>query len=290
MVFNDAHSLTPPRARRCRHRGVVRARGVRAGAGAPARARSAGGADPVDRTGGAGRPAREPVEIQPGQPLAMDAVRETIVHLMGMGRYLDVQVSAVADGDGVRVEIDLVPGRDVRRVVFTGDLGLPERTLRTAVEERFGASPPSSRAATSAEPSKSCWSTTATCGRRWTFVRRSRAGGRRHRRARDVRATGPSGRRVVQGRQPRRRARRPVARAGQARSVLRPRGDPAPPCRRHRVLAGEALLRSRGQGRSPPIRRRHGGGHRHHVHPRPLVTVSVKDNALTPSSSRVRPR
>ena len=87
------------------------------------------------------------VEIRPGQPLAMDAVRETIVHLMGMGRYLDVQVSAFADGDGVRVEIALVPGRDVRRVVFTGDLGLPERTLRTAVEERFGASPSSSRAA-----------------------------------------------------------------------------------------------------------------------------------------------
>ena len=87
------------------------------------------------------------VEIRAGEPLAMAAVRETIVHLMGMGRYLDVQVSAVAEGDGVRVDIDLVPLREVRRVVFTGDLGLPERTLRTAVEERFGASPALSRAA-----------------------------------------------------------------------------------------------------------------------------------------------
>jgi outer membrane protein assembly factor BamA len=87
------------------------------------------------------------VEIRPGQPLAMDAVRETIVHLMGMGRYLDVQVSAFAEGDGVRVEIDLVPLRELRRVVITGDLGLPERMLRTAVEERFGTSPSLSRGA-----------------------------------------------------------------------------------------------------------------------------------------------
>jgi len=81
------------------------------------------------------------VQIAPGQPLAMASVRETIVHLMGMGRYLDVQVAAFADGDGVRVEIDLVPLRGVRRLVFTGELGLPERDLRAAIEERFGASP-----------------------------------------------------------------------------------------------------------------------------------------------------
>ena len=86
------------------------------------------------------------VEIRRGQPLAMGAVRETIVHLMGMGRYIDIQVSAFADGDGVRVDIDLVPLPQVRRFAFTGDLGLPERTLRAAVEERFGASPASSRA------------------------------------------------------------------------------------------------------------------------------------------------
>ena len=87
------------------------------------------------------------IEIQRGQPLEMAAVRETIVHLMGMGRYIDVQVSAFEDGDGVRVEIDLVPLRDVRRIVFTGELGLPERTLRESVVDRFGSTPSTSRAA-----------------------------------------------------------------------------------------------------------------------------------------------
>jgi outer membrane protein assembly complex protein YaeT len=87
------------------------------------------------------------VEIRTGQPLAVDAVRETIVHLMGMGRYVDVQVTAAPDGEGVRVDIELVPLRGVRRVVFAGDLGLPERELRAFVEERFGATPPRSRAA-----------------------------------------------------------------------------------------------------------------------------------------------
>jgi outer membrane protein assembly complex protein YaeT len=87
------------------------------------------------------------VEIQPGQPLGMAAVRETIVHLMGMGRFIDVQVSAFEDGDRVRVAIDLVPLRQSRRVVFTGELGLPEDTLREFVANRFGPSPPHSRAA-----------------------------------------------------------------------------------------------------------------------------------------------
>jgi len=87
------------------------------------------------------------VEIRAGQPLTLAEVRETIVHLMGTGRYVDVQVSAFADGDGVRVTIDLVPLRGARRIVFAGELGLPERTLRASIEERFGTSPAQSRAA-----------------------------------------------------------------------------------------------------------------------------------------------
>ena len=87
------------------------------------------------------------LEIQTGQPLGMAAVRETIVHLMGMGRFIDVQVSAFEDGGSVRVAIELVPLRESRRVVFTGELGLPEDTLRAFVADRFGPSPLPSRTA-----------------------------------------------------------------------------------------------------------------------------------------------
>ncbi len=87
------------------------------------------------------------IEIRTGQPLTMASVRETIVHVMGMGRFLDVRVSAFEAGEAARVEIELVPLRDVRRIVFSGDLGLPERTLRATVVDRFGPTPAASRAA-----------------------------------------------------------------------------------------------------------------------------------------------
>ena len=87
------------------------------------------------------------VGITAGEPLSVAAVREAIVHLMAMGRYVDVQVAAVPDEEGVRVEIELVPLREVRRIVFTGDLGLAERDLRTFVEDRFGAAPARGRSA-----------------------------------------------------------------------------------------------------------------------------------------------
>lgn len=86
------------------------------------------------------------IEIRAGQPLRMAAARETIQHVMGMGRFLDVRVSAFEAGEAVRVDIDLVPLRDVRRLVFSGDLGLPEATLRAAVVDRFGPTPPFGRA------------------------------------------------------------------------------------------------------------------------------------------------
>jgi len=87
------------------------------------------------------------IEIREGQPLTMASVRETIVHVMGVGRFLDVRVSSFETGEAARVEIELVPLRDVRRIVFSGDLGLPERTLRAAVVDRFGPTPAAGRAA-----------------------------------------------------------------------------------------------------------------------------------------------
>jgi len=86
------------------------------------------------------------LQIRTGQPLTMALVRETIVHVMSMGRFLDVRVEATSSGDGVAVVIDVVPLRDVQRLVFRGSLGLSEAMLRAAAIERFGASPPVGRA------------------------------------------------------------------------------------------------------------------------------------------------
>ncbi|MCX6552687.1 MAG: hypothetical protein NTY02_17070, partial [Acidobacteria bacterium] len=99
-----------------------------------------------------GREVRDPqvetiVEIRRGEPLTMTAVRETIVHVMSMGRFLDVRVDAEPSGDGVAVSLDLVPLRDIRRVVFRGELGVPERVLQAAVTDRFGATPAAGRSA-----------------------------------------------------------------------------------------------------------------------------------------------
>ncbi|MEK6631417.1 MAG: POTRA domain-containing protein [Acidobacteriota bacterium] len=84
--------------------------------------------------------------IRPGQPLSMADVRETIAHLMSLGRFQDVRVQAVPAPGGVRVDLDLVPLRTIRRVVFQGRLGLPDDVLRAGVVDRFGPAPQEGRA------------------------------------------------------------------------------------------------------------------------------------------------
>lgn len=86
------------------------------------------------------------IEIRAGEPLMPAAVRRTIVHLMGLGTYLDVRVDGEPADGGVRVVVELVPLRDVGRLVFSGETGLPDRVLRDAVTLRFGTQPPLGRA------------------------------------------------------------------------------------------------------------------------------------------------
>jgi outer membrane protein assembly factor BamA len=86
------------------------------------------------------------LDFAPGQPLSMAKVRETIVHVMSLGRFLDVRVYGEEAESGVRIEVQLLPLRDINRVVFRGDLGLPEHVLRESVADRFGSTPPVGRA------------------------------------------------------------------------------------------------------------------------------------------------
>ncbi len=91
--------------------------------------------------------ARGLVEVREGTAFSMAAVRSTIAHLMGLGQYLDVRVYARPVDRGVAVEVVLVPLRELRRVVFVGNLGVPERVLQGAVTARFGGAIPPGRAA-----------------------------------------------------------------------------------------------------------------------------------------------
>ncbi|MGE5360126.1 MAG: POTRA domain-containing protein, partial [Bacteroidales bacterium] len=89
---------------------------------------------------------REVLETRVGEPLAMTAVRETLIHLMALSRFENVEVSAQPDPRGVVLVYQLVPVRTVRSIDFTGHLGLDESLLRTEVTERYGNTPPLGRA------------------------------------------------------------------------------------------------------------------------------------------------
>jgi outer membrane protein insertion porin family len=82
------------------------------------------------------------IEARPGQPMSIAAVRESIAHLYGLGRFQDVQVDASdAPGGGVRLSFNLIPVHTIQRIDFTGTLALSSGLLRNAVVDRYGSSP-----------------------------------------------------------------------------------------------------------------------------------------------------
>jgi outer membrane protein insertion porin family len=88
------------------------------------------------------------IDVKVGQPLSTAAVRESMSHLYGLGRYQDVQVDASdAPAGGVHVTFNLIPLHSVRKVEFTGNLGLSSGLLRSTVTNRHGANPPLGRQA-----------------------------------------------------------------------------------------------------------------------------------------------
>jgi outer membrane protein assembly factor BamA len=97
-----------------------------------------------------GRPAPElldAIQSKQGAPLRMADVRETITHLYSLGRFEDVRVEAAAAPDGgVALRYVVDPIHSVTKVEFRGQLGLSEGTLRSRMVDRFGQTPPVSRA------------------------------------------------------------------------------------------------------------------------------------------------
>ena len=90
----------------------------------------------------------ELVETRVGEPLRLEAVRETIDHLVGLGRFEDVRVyaepSAVRPG-AVSLRWVLSPVQRIREVDFAGSVRLNESDLRNEITERIGSRPSLSR-------------------------------------------------------------------------------------------------------------------------------------------------
>src|SRR5262245_54836065 len=85
------------------------------------------------------------IETRVGDLLAVRSVRETIAHLMALGRYDDVQAFSEPAGGGVRIKYVLVPRHPIDRIQFVGQTQLSQDELRQLITDRFGASPSPSR-------------------------------------------------------------------------------------------------------------------------------------------------
>jgi outer membrane protein insertion porin family len=97
-----------------------------------------------------GRVTRDPMllgllETRVGTLLTLASVRESIVHLMALDRFLDVQARAEQGPNGVILQYDVVPLRRIAAIRIQGSVGLPEDMLRKAIAERFGDTPPVTR-------------------------------------------------------------------------------------------------------------------------------------------------
>ncbi len=85
------------------------------------------------------------LETAVGRPLTTEAVRVSLVRLMAIARFDDVAAEVEMAPSGVVLTYALAPTHPVKVIRFRGDMGLPEKQLRTAVTERYTASPPLSR-------------------------------------------------------------------------------------------------------------------------------------------------
>ena len=93
----------------------------------------------------------ELIETRIGEPLEMTAVRDTIDHLVGLGRYDDVRLLAEPAGDDrVRLRWVLRPVRLVTRIEVSGG-PLSASLVRGAIDDRFGAAPRAALAVAMAE-------------------------------------------------------------------------------------------------------------------------------------------
>ena len=98
----------------------------------------------------AGLPAIDPnvlglIETRIGEPLEMHAVRSTVDHLVGLGRFEDVRVFATPGDQGVTLRWQLTPVRRIARVSVSGNAVLPASGIRSELGDRYGVTPSTNR-------------------------------------------------------------------------------------------------------------------------------------------------
>jgi outer membrane protein assembly factor BamA len=84
------------------------------------------------------------IETRVGERLSMAEVRESVDHLVGLGRFEDVRVfaeRAAAAADGVTLRWVLVPVQRIAFIDIDGDAEISADTLRDEVAEQVGALP-----------------------------------------------------------------------------------------------------------------------------------------------------
>ena len=87
------------------------------------------------------------IETRIGDELAMGDVRNTIDHLVGLGRFENVRVLTAPTDQGVSIRWELTPVRRIARVSVTGNAVLPVNGIRAEVADRFGVLPSANRVA-----------------------------------------------------------------------------------------------------------------------------------------------
>jgi outer membrane protein insertion porin family len=85
------------------------------------------------------------IETRIGEPLDMQSVRNTIDHLVGLGRFEDVRVLTLAGDEGVSLRWQLTPVRRIAKISVTGNAALDTSAIRAEVADRFGALPSANR-------------------------------------------------------------------------------------------------------------------------------------------------
>ena len=80
----------------------------------------------------------EVLQLRTGTPLAEPAVRESLAHLRGLGRYESVSLGVQAEGDGVALAFSLIPLHPVNKLEFKGSTGMDGRSLEGAVLDAAG--------------------------------------------------------------------------------------------------------------------------------------------------------